>query len=462
LALLIAAPCSGSGKTLLSLLLAAVARQRRLRLQTFKVGPDYLDPQWLSAASGRQCRNLDLLLCDQLWVRQSFQWWSNQSELALVEGVMGLYDGRGPSAEGSSAALAISQDLPVVLVVEASRQAGSLAALVRGFRDHDPRLRFAGVVLNGVNSDRHRQLLSEALAGIAMPLLGVLPRHQALELPSRHLGLVPPQELPQWPQQLAELAELATAWLDLEALLPLLAAGSSSSTGLAHPLERQLGPRQPPNSAATVAIARDAAFHFCYPELVESLQWLGCRIGDWAPLQDQALPPGSSAVVLPGGYPELHAAELSRCRQSLSSLADHGRRGLPLYAECGGLLLLGQELLDGDGTAHAMAGLLPGRASRGELSLGYRQATALQNGLVVRAGECLPGHEFHRWQWQNIADQTLWRLEGWGVPSKIEGWTNAAVHASWLHLHWGGCPSIPLRLQAAATAASWTKTSLAS
>ncbi len=193
---LIAAPCSGSGKTLLSLCLAAVARARGESIQPFKVGPDYLDPQLLGAVAGRPCRNLDPLLCGEDWVRRSYRWHGGRAERVLVEGVMGLFDGRGAGSEGSSAAVAHLLDLPVVLVVEASRQAGSLAALVRGFRDHGPpRVRLAGVVLNRVGSGRHRLLLAEALASIEVPLLGVLPSHPSLELPSRHLGLLPPGEL---------------------------------------------------------------------------------------------------------------------------------------------------------------------------------------------------------------------------------------------------------------------------
>ena len=192
---LIAAPASGSGKTLVSLALTALARRRGRSIQTFKVGPDYLDPQLLSGASGRPCRNLDPLLCGESWVQRSFAEHGSKADLAVVEGVMGLFDGRGPSSEGSSAHVAALLKLPVVLVVEASRQAGSVAALVRGFRDHQPGLRLAGVVLNGVGSPRHHALLAEALAGIAMPLLGALPRHESMELPSRHLGLLPAHEL---------------------------------------------------------------------------------------------------------------------------------------------------------------------------------------------------------------------------------------------------------------------------
>lgn len=190
---LIAAPCSGSGKTLLSLALASWVRHRGATLQPFKVGPDYLDPQLLGQVAGRPCRNLDPLLCGEPWVRQSFHWHGSQADAVLVEGVMGLFDGRGPTGEGSSAEVAHLLDLPVVLVVEASRQSASLAALVSGFRDHGPpRVNLAGVVLNRVGSERHRALLAEVLASINVPLLGVLPPDPALELPSRHLGLFPP------------------------------------------------------------------------------------------------------------------------------------------------------------------------------------------------------------------------------------------------------------------------------
>ncbi|MCP9801821.1 AAA family ATPase, partial [Synechococcus sp. RedBA-s] len=183
MACLIAAPCSGSGKTLLSLSLSALLRRCGASVQVFKVGPDYLDPQLLGRVSGRPCRNLDRLLCGEEWLRRAFHWWGHQADHCLVEGVMGLFDGRGPSADGSSAEVASLLGLPVVLVVEASRQAGSLAALVRGFRDHQPGLTLAGVVLNGVSTERHRALLKEALASIAMPLLGALPRHPDLSLP---------------------------------------------------------------------------------------------------------------------------------------------------------------------------------------------------------------------------------------------------------------------------------------
>ncbi|MFQ6537466.1 MULTISPECIES: cobyrinate a,c-diamide synthase [Aphanothece] len=458
---LIAAPCSGSGKTLLSLCLAALARERGLRLQPFKVGPDYLDPQLLSRVSGLSCRNLDPLLCGEGWVQACFHWHGSRADLALVEGVMGLFDGRGPGTDGSSAAVAHLLDLPVVLVVEASRQAGSLAALVRGFRDHGPpRVRLAGVVLNRVGSERHRALLAEALASLAVPLLGVLPSDPSLELPSRHLGLLPPGELPDLPERQRVWASLARRHLDLERLWPLLAPPLRGSVG-EDPV-RGLLRRQATPPAATlapaaterlpvVAVARDAAFHFRYPEADEFLRGCGLEPHAWSPLADEDLPAGCRAVLLPGGYPELHAAQLASSRRSLGALGRAAAAGIPIAAECGGLLLLGRTLVDPQDRPHGMAGLLPFSARRGPLSLGYREATACGDGLLVRRGERFVGHEFHRWQLDGVADPGgLWQVEGWGSLCRSEGWSTPTLHASWLHLHWAGCPAIPSRMAAAA------------
>ena len=597
---MIAAPCSGSGKTLLSLCLAALARERGEALQPFKVGPDYLDPQLLTALAQRSCRNLDPLLCGEAWVQRSFHWHASRADRVLVEGVMGLFDGRGPGSEGSTAAVACLLDLPVVLVVEASRQAGSLAALVRGFRDHGPpQVRLAGVVLNRVGSERHRSLLAEALASISVPLLGVLPSHPGLNLPSRHLGLLPPGELADLPQRQALWASLALQHLDLDRLWPLLAPPPAPPAGMPDPIQWCLGlaepesdraaadrhgasepqppappaeqpnhgsaysncaaatapangpgPRlqgdpQPPTSArqqpshgntqagcaaatgtaaaprpqrnaaesalasraATaagaapaalragagacsmpIAIAADAAFHFRYPEASELLNAVGLEPMLWSPLADEPLPPGCKAVVLPGGYPELHAAQLARSRRSLADLAQAAADGMPIVAECGGLLLLGHQLHDPEDRPHPMAGLLPFSARRGALSLGYRQAVVEVDGLLVRRHERLIGHEFHRWQLLDpdgrplepeehrgavacepdgsptaLAKRpALWQLEGWGCARRPEGWTTGRLHATWLHLHWAGCPAIPWRLAAAAAAAASPRPSGAS
>ena len=468
---LIAAPCSGSGKTLVSLSLAALARHRGARVQTFKVGPDYLDPQLLGAVSGRVCRNLDPLLCGEGWVKRTFQWHASRADCVLVEGVMGLFDGRGPTAEGSSAQVADLLKLPVVLVVEASRQAGSVAALVRGFRDHGPpRVALAGVVLNRVGSQRHRALLEESLASLGVSVLGVLPPHPALELPSRPLGLLPPHEVADLRARVEDWVHLAETHLAMDRLWPLLAA-EAPPAGQIDPIQAALAMAQPapgasgqeaeavaergdrrsgPACGGPVLIARDAAFHFLYPEVGELLAALGLRVRNWSPLADEPLPEECGAVVLPGGYPELHAAALAAAERSRASLARASRQGVPIIAECGGLLLLGQRLVDPEGVAWPMAGLLPFEARPGALSLGYRQAQAERDGLLVRAGEHWRGHEFHRWQLHPCppgpSGPSMWQLEGWGVERILEGWTTPNLHASWLHVHWAGFPTIPLRL----------------
>ncbi len=454
---LIAAPCSGSGKTLLSLALASWVRHRGATLQPFKVGPDYLDPQLLGQVAGRPCRNLDLLLCGEPWVQQSFHWHGSQADAVLVEGVMGLFDGRGPTGEGSSAEVAHLLDLPVVLVVEASRQSASLAALVSGFRDHGPpRVNLAGVVLNRVGSKRHRALLAEVLASINVPLLGVLPPDPALELPSRHLGLFPPHELPDLQARMAAWVHLAETHLDLDRLWPLLSCQPASGLGQKDPILTTLEgawPERPSwKGCPPVMVAQDTAFHFTYPETFELLAALGLEVEPWSPLADEPLPETCGAVVLPGGYPELHAATLGEARRSRTSLAEAARQGVPIIAECGGLLLLGQALVDPQGTAWPMAGLLPFEARPGALSLGYRQAQAQKDGLLIRQGETYRGHEFHRWQLTSPTGAPMWQLEGWGIERSLEGWTTPTLHASWLHLHWAGFPTIPLRLGAAIAA----------
>lgn len=447
MACLIAAPSSGSGKTLLTLSLIAWARQQGQSIQPFKVGPDYLDPQLLTAASGRPCRNLDLSLCGEDWVRGSFLRHGSTADLAVVEGVMGLFDGIGPSSDGSSAAVAAALQLPVVLVVDASGQAQSLAALVRGFQQHDPSLRLAGVVLNRVSSPRHRELLDAVLEGIDVPLLGSLPRNLSLELPSRHLGLAPAHELERLEGRLEAWASLAQEHLDLGALLPLLQPPSSRVPPLESlDAEPANGTRR---SLLPVAVAQDAAFHFRYPEMQESLEALGMPVLSWSPLADEAIPEEATGLILPGGFPEQHAAALSECKQSLTALR-HWFRQRPLYAECGGMLLLGQTLTDLEGRAHPMAGVLPFRARRGNLQVGYRQLTATTDSLLLRKGERYVGHEFHRWSLETVGkEESLWQVEGWRSQRREEGWNLNNVHASWVHLHWGGCSTISCRWRAA-------------
>ena len=445
MAAVIAAPASGSGKTLLSLALLSWAQQNGRRIQPFKVGPDYLDAQLLSQASGQACRNLDLNLCGEAWVRRAFHGYGGASDLTLVEGVMGLFDGIGSGETGSTADVARLLGLPVVLVLDAGGQAASLGALVRGFRDHDPHLAIAGVVLNKVSSPRHRELLSEVLDRMEMPLLGCLPRTEVLALPARHLGLAPAHEMEAPDQRRQAWAALANQHLNMERLEPLLQAPRPEPAPLAdiptvegHPLP--------------VALASDAAFHFRYQETSELLEHMGMPVLRWSPLADETIPAEAKGVILPGGFPEQHAAQLSGCEQSLRSLRQFVQHR-PVYAECGGMLMLGERLQDLDGNSHSMTGILPFTAQRGRLHVGYRHLQARRDSPVVHSGEQLIGHEFHRWELHTSRQPSdrsvLWDIEGWKVHRHSEGWVDQTVHASWVHLHWASSTTICSRWRAA-------------
>ena len=452
MACVIAAPASGSGKTLLSLCLIAWARQLERSIQPFKVGPDYLDPQLLSLAASRPCRNLDLPLCGEEWVQLSFNGYGGRCDMALVEGVMGLFDGIGSSSEGSTADVAVNLNLPVVLVVDAGGQARSLGALVQGFRDLDPRLNLAGVVLNRVSSPRHRELLEDVLTDIGVHCLGCLPMDPSLELPNRHLGLAPAHELSSLQQRVGRWASLAEQHLNMGAFRTLLQAPKPGPEPI-----QSIFCREPNTSKAQslpVAVAQDEAFHFRYPEMQECLEVLGMPVLPWSPMSDAAPPTEARGLILPGGFPELHAEHLSRCKTTFSALHEWIQHK-PIYAECGGMLLLGRGLADPDGTLHAMAGLLPFEARRGRLQVGYRQLEAQSDSLLLRDGEKLKGHEFHRWQLRSESGESvgswgpLWQVEGWKVERRAEGWNLPNLHASWVHLHWAGSSTIPCRWRAA-------------
>ncbi len=459
MACVIAAPSSGSGKTLLSIALAAWARSIGLRLQPFKVGPDYLDSQQLTAASGLQCRNLDLLICGSSWVRNCFHSYGGRADLALVEGVMGLFDGVGPSAEGSTASVAAHLQLPVVLLVDGSGQANSIAALVRGFIEQDPNISFAGVVLNRVNTLRHKELLTEVLNGISVKVLGCLPSNPSLTMSSRHLGLSPAHE-----QQIELRLDLWSSFaeenLDLVNFRSILQPPSQ----LKNPIDELRNYRDRSSFRdLPVAVAHDEAFHFTYPETKDCLEALGMPVILWRPLDDEPIPKDAKGVIIPGGFPEQHAERLSKCLRAISALQENfGRK--PIYAECGGMLLLGNTLCDLEGIEHTMSGILPFSARRGPLHVGYRRMEGIKDSLLVKKGEVLIGHEFHRWQLnrcsqnnfsftsneyqsQEIFDENIWEVSGWKVERKVEGWSNKYFHASWIHMHWASSPKIALRLR---------------
>lgn len=383
--LVIAAPASGSGKTVLTLALLRALRNRGLAVRSAKAGPDYIDPAYHSAASGADCLNLDAWAMRPALLSTLYGALAARADLVLIEGVMGLFDG-ARDGTGATADLAAALGLPVLLVVDVRGQAASVAALVRGFASHRPEVRVAGVIANRVGGTGHREMLADALASIGMPLLGCVPRSPALDLPDRHLGLVQAREHEALDAFLFEAAAIVGDAVDLEAVV----AQAQPAETVLHDAEAlsPLGQR--------VAVAQDTAFGFCYPHLLHGWRAAGAEILPFSPLADEAPATMADAVYLPGGYPELHAEVLAANRTFHAGMAAARDRGALIYGECGGYMVLGEGLTDAAGVRHAMLGLLPLETSfaKPRLQLGYRRIGALGDLPFVGHGS-LRGHEFH-------------------------------------------------------------------
>jgi cobyrinic acid a,c-diamide synthase len=456
--LVIAAPASGCGKTTVACGLMAALRGRGLAVSGHKVGPDYIDPGYHALATGRPPRNLDPFLCGEDLIAPMFRHGSSAAQVAVIEGVMGLFDGvDGPNPDfGSTAHVARLLGAPVVLVVDAARAGRSVAALVAGFAAFDPRTPVPGVILNRVASDRHERLLREALAASDVAVYGAIRRTDGIVTPSRHLGLIPAAERAAVARQaITRMGELIAASCDLDALLTLACSAADlpgpawdPAQALAVPDAVSPGPDGPTDSSGpgpVVAVAGGAAFTFGYAEQAELLEAAGSRVVSFDPLHDETLPEGTSGLILGGGFPELHAAELSANERLRGQVAALARRGAPLAAECAGLLYLGRTL---DG--RPMCGVLDSRATMTEkLTLGYRTATAVTDSVLARTGERVRGHEFHRTAVTPPSGvRAAWRFSS----GELEGHVAGAGVASYLHTHWAGHPAAAARFAAACAA----------
>jgi cobyrinic acid a,c-diamide synthase len=452
--LVIAAPSSGSGKTTVATGLMAAFSERGLAVSPHKVGPDYIDPGYhalaVSSASGdarsRPGRNLDAYMCGSGLIGPLFAHGAAGCDLAIVEGVMGLYDGASGQGElASTAQVSKLLRAPVVLVVDASSQSRSVAALVHGFASWDPEVRIGGVILNKVASDRHEQLLRDALDESGVPVMGVLRRTDHVGTPSRHLGLVPVAE--RYADALGsmrELAERVRAGCDLEALLAL--ARSAPPLGVT-----PWGPDAGPVAAAAgvrpvVAVAGGSAFTFSYAEHTELLTAAGADVVPFDPLRDERLPDGTRGLVIGGGFPEVYAPELSANEPLRKAVSELAFSGAPVAAECAGLLYLARSL---DGKP--MCGVLAaeGRMT-GRLTLGYREAVAVGDSALAQAGTRVRGHEFHRTVLEPGAGipGEGGAAPAWGLvhpERRLEGFVQGGVHASYLHTHWAAAPAMPRR-----------------
>lgn len=436
-AFLIAGVNSGSGKTTVTLgLLRALAR-RGLAVAPFKCGPDYIDPLFHRIAARRDSHNLDTFLMGCDGVRDSFRRNAAAADAAVAEGVMGLFDGSRPgSAAGSSAELAELLELPVLLTVNARGLSGSIAPLVRGFCDWNPRLRIAGVIANFTGSARHGELLAESLriAGLP-PLLGALTRDEAVALPERHLGLATDAEADGLIERTADKVERE---LDLDRLLDLTRRPVPAGPAAAPPVPVR----------ARLGIARDAAFQFYYADNLAMLEARGVELVPFSPLADSALPSGLGGLYFGGGFPELYAKRLAANRAMLDAVREFAASGRPVWGECGGLLYLLEELTDFDGRRHALAGVLPGRAkmNRKLAALGYRELETRVPSCFGPAGTRLRGHEFHYSSAElpsGVVPLFAARnLRGEAVPSAA-GCAAGNVTGSYMHLHFASNPAVP-------------------
>jgi cobyrinic acid a,c-diamide synthase len=444
--LILAAPASGSGKTLVTAGLLRHLRRRGVLVAAAKAGPDFIDPTFHAAATGGTCRNLDPWAMRPATLAANVAALESTADIVLCEGAMGLFDGTGcHGEEGSTADLARLTGWPVILVVDARGQGASVAALLAGFARHRQDIALAGIVLNRVASARHAALLAEAAARHVpnLAVLGALFADPALALPARHLGLVPAGEVAD-PELLIERAATAIgACLDIDRLCAL----ARPSTLEPDPRELKRCGRRPdwafpwafsPPLAKTIAVARDDAFCFIYPTLLDGWRRAGATLSFFSPLAGEAPDPDADAVYLPGGYPELWAGRLAAADGFLAGLRRAAAAGKPIYGECGGYMVLGEALIDADGCRHPMAGLLPLTTSFAErrLSLGYRAVTLLADGPLGAPGASFRGHEFH---YATIvredAAEPLWSVEDAAGESRGAcGLRRGSVSGSFIHL----------------------------
>lgn len=432
MSIVIAGERSGVGKTTVTLALLAAMRSNGQSVQSFKVGPDYIDPMFHSHITGLACRNLDPVLTSESYVQECFAKHS-QTDYALIEGVMGLFDGAtGRDDTASTAHVARLLNLPVVLILNCASTSRSIAAIAHGYRTFDPRIQIAGVILNRVGSDRHLELLTQALEPLNLDILGVLRRQDDITIPARHLGLIPTQELAELNQVVDRLAHLGRTCFDWSKLLPLL---TSPPTDISQDRSNVKA-----KAKVRVAIAQDRAFSFYYADNLDLLTHLGAELIPWSPISDRTLPAGTQGMYFGGGFPEVFAEALTENLPARTSVRSAIEAGMPTYAECGGLMYLCEQIVDFAQKSYPMVGIFPTTAVMGNrLTLGYRQATALKDSSLVKKGDRVWGHEFHRSCLTDLPNHPLYQLQGYDSHLQFspEGWQFDRVHASYTHLHFG-------------------------
>ena len=435
--ILIAGTHSGSGKTTIATAVMAMLSGSGLKVQPYKVGPDYIDPGFHQVATGRTSRNLDTFFLGASGVREVFQRSAADADISVIEGVMGLYDGIGSGGEGSSARVAELLQCPILLVVDARSMAASAAAVVWGFAHLPGGVPLAGVILNRVASPRHLEVLKTAIEGqTGVPVVGGIPRDLDLQMPERHLGLVPSEETGTVKQLVHTLAHRVTPHLAMESIVGL-------AKNVRHTTVQSKIFAVEPGGRVRLGIVRDRAFNFYYRDGLDLLEALGAQLVYCSALDDQTLPPELDGLYIGGGFPEMFLEQLGGNRSFLADLRFHVARGLPIFAECGGLMYLCSNIIDFAGREWAGAGILPVRCrmEKKRVALGYVTATALRNNVLIPEGAELRGHEFH-----------YSRIEGTGLtpaynlckPGSNDGHRDGHVAgnllATYLHIHFAGSP----------------------
>lgn len=462
--LVIAGTHSGVGKTTITMGLLAALHRRGLQVQPFKAGPDYIDPTYHALAAGRPCRNIDTWMVPPPTAVALFERAAEGADLAIVEGVMGVFDGYSyEDDEGSSAQIAKLLGAPVILVLDVGAMARSSGALASGYASFDPDLNVAGFILNRCGSANHYEgtkLAVERASGL--PVVGWVPKDASLAIPERHLGLVPTNERGELTELIDHAAEVVEEHFDLERLIAIAEAAA--------PLITNAGERSPMASAiehaprTVLAVARDEAFGFYYyDDNLDLLREHGAEIAFFSPLTDTELPTDTSGIYLGGGFPEVHAARLSANSQMLDSLRRAAAEGIPVYAECGGFMYLTEAIVDLDGAQHSMVGLVPGqtRMAAKLTGLGYRTVESPSGNFLLRRGESTRGHEFHWSTWEGAPDTPAWTITPRrdGQQATADGYALDNIIASYIHLHFAAKPEIAARFVEACQTSAVTRNS---
>jgi len=453
--LVIGGTSSGVGKTTITAGLVAALRERGLRVQPFKCGPDYIDPSYHSLAAGLPCRNLDSWMLSQESLIELFTHATKEANIAVVEGVMGLYDGRnGLEDAGSTAGIARWLRAPLILVMDVAKMSGSAAAIALGYRQLDPELNLAGVILNNVGSPSHLHWVIEAVekkAGI--PVLGYLPKKAEMRLPERHLGLVPTAESGEFSEYMERIREQIKATVDVAAIIRL--------AGMTEPLppvtESKLFPPKAEPVQTSIAVAQDEAFNFYYQDNLDLLAAWGAELKCVSPLHDSKLPSDTQGIYIGGGFPELYATELEANSGFKQDIVEAAEAGMPIYAECGGFMYISQGIIDFEGSKHAMVGLIPGWTAmqKKRARIGYAIAETLQNSILAPKGTKLRGHLFHWSKLLGLTERAAYRILE--PEEQLEGFIlgpESNVLGSYFHLHFGSEPSLAKRFVASCT--QWT------